>query len=154
MDEVLGEHADLETVHHTPPEGGGNGTDQTARDAAAANTEAATAHADDANAHHTPLRAVRAAETIHLGTEGNDLLLVPTDKVNLSGVQNQIDEILRSPTQWNDQCRCGCPGRWLKLAEVHRPDGLYGLCTGQGSRPGASNNDLTEANEARYPKRS
>ena len=96
VDEVLAAHADLETVHHTPPEGDGNGTDQTARDAAAANTEAATAHADDANAHHTPPTGGEGAgdDAYPWATEGNDLLLVPTDKVNLSGVQNQIDEIV------------------------------------------------------------
>ena len=96
VDEVLAAHADLETAHHTPPEGGGDGTDQTARDAAAANTEAATAHADDANAHHTPPTGGEGVgdDAYDWATVGNDLLLVPTDKVNLSGVQNQIDEIV------------------------------------------------------------
>ena len=75
--------------------GGGDGTDQTARDAAAANTAAATAHAADANAHHTPPTGGEGGgdDAYPWATEGNDDL-VPTDKVNLSGVQNQIDAIV------------------------------------------------------------
>ena len=34
VDEVLGQHADLENVHHTPPEGGEGGGDVTAHNAA------------------------------------------------------------------------------------------------------------------------
>ena len=84
--------------------GGGDGTDETARTAAAAaqttadaNTVAATAHAANANVHHTPPTGEGGGDgddAYDWATVGNDALLVPTDKINFSGVQNQIDEIV------------------------------------------------------------
>ena len=107
VDSLLADHADLEDVHHTPPEGG---ADQTARDAATAaqtaadgakvtadaNAAAATAHAGDANAHHTPPTGGEGGgdDAYPWATEGNDELLVPTDKVNFEPLQIQIDEIV------------------------------------------------------------
>ena len=106
VDSLLGEHADLETAHHTPPEGG---ADQTARDAATAaqtaadgakvtadaNAVTAAAHTANANAHHTPPTGGEGGgdDAYPWATEGNDDL-VPTDKVNFAPVQTQIDEIV------------------------------------------------------------
>ena len=90
MDTLLEEHANLETVHHTPPtDGGGDGTDQTARDAAAA----AQTDIDDHEANH-PGGMGSGDDAYPWATEGNDDLLVPTDKINFAPVQNQIDEIV------------------------------------------------------------
>ena len=74
----------------TVVQGEGSGTvDQTARDTA-------IAHAADANAHHTPpvVGEVGGDDAYDWATEGNDLLPVPTDKVNFAGIQNQLDVIV------------------------------------------------------------
>ena len=89
--EAIDRNANALTTHEGTPHGGGNGggADQTARDAAAA----AQADIDDHEANH-PGGQGSGDDAYDWATVGNDLLLVPTDKVNLSGVQNQIDEIV------------------------------------------------------------
>ena len=84
-------HAANANAHHTPPVVGEVGTvDQTARDTA-------VAHAADANAHHTPPvgeGGEAGDDAYDWATVGNDPLLVPTDKINFSSVQNQLDDIV------------------------------------------------------------
>ena len=136
VDEVLGQHADLENVHHTPPEGGEGGGDVTAHNAAADShediREAVEGRVTQDTVEETAQRLIEAADhasNIDLGrageridtnrdnlvtheatphgpgegggddaypwaTEGNDELLVPTDKVNFEPLQIQIDEIV------------------------------------------------------------
>ena len=77
------------TEHEATPHGGDGGTDQAARDAAAA----AQADIDDHEANH-PGGQGSGDDAYPWATEGNDDLLVPTDKINFAPVQNQIDEIV------------------------------------------------------------
>ena len=133
VDSVIGVHADVSNVHHTPPEGGGdvdthNEADDAHEDIREAleggitqDSVADTAQRliDDAG-HASNVDLGRAGERIDTNaenlvtheatphgpgegggddaypwaTEGNDELLVPTDKVNFEPLQIQIDEIV------------------------------------------------------------
>ena len=98
--EDIGERIDTNrdnlTEHEATPHGGDGGTDQTARDAAAAAQSTADAAQTDITDHEDnhPGGVGSGDDAYPWATVGNDLLLVPTDKVNLSGVQNQINEIV------------------------------------------------------------
>ena len=136
VDEVLGQHADLENVHHTPPTDAGGGQDVVDHNAAAdAHEDIRTAlegrvtqdtveetaqRLIDGAGHASNVDLGRAGERIDTNaenlvtheatphgpgegggddaypwaTEGNDDLLVPTDKVNFAPLQIQIDEIV------------------------------------------------------------
>ena len=123
--EDIGERIDTNrdnlTEHEATPHGGDGGTDQTARDAAAANALAATAHAADANAHHTPPTGGEGGgdDAYPWATEGNDDL-VPTDKVNFEPLQIQIDEIVNeiAHSEGTINAVVGVLGSWFKLAPV------------------------------------
>ena len=134
VETLLGEHADLEDVHHTPAEGGGgdvtahNAADDAHEDIREAvegrvtqdTVEETAQRLIDGAGHASNVDLGRAGERIdtnrdnlteheatpHGGgegggddaypwaTEGNDELLVPTDKVNFEPLQIQIDEIV------------------------------------------------------------
>ena len=136
VDEVLGQHADLENVHHTPPTDAGGGQDVVTHNAANdAHEDIREAVGDrvtqdtveetaqrliDGAGHASNVDLGRAGERIDTNaenlvtheatphgpgegggddaypwaTEGNDELLVPTDKVNFEPLQIQIDEIV------------------------------------------------------------
>ena len=133
---LLEEHADLETVHHTPPTDAGGGQDvvdhNAADDAHEDIREAVEGRVTQDTVEETAQRLIdgaghasnvdlgRAGERIDTNaenlvtheatphgpgegggddaypwaTEGNDELLVPTDKVNFEPLQIQIDEIV------------------------------------------------------------
>ena len=133
---LLGEHADIETAHHTPPTGGNgqavvdhNAADDSHTDIREAlegdrvtqdDVETTAQRLIDGAGHASNVALGRASERIDTNaenlvtheatphgpgegggddaypwaTEGNDELLVPTDKVNFEPLQIQIDEIV------------------------------------------------------------